>query len=676
MNDLFSFANIYRCYLKCRKRKRKTINALRFEMRLEDNLCKLEKELKTKTYKPARSVCFVAKKPKFREIFAADFKDRIVHHILVDYLEKIYEPVFIYDSWASRKGKGTIGAVKRLQKFTRSITSNGVATAFYLQLDIKSFFVNINKDILKTIIRKKTDNKNILWLLDVILDNNCAQNYVLKGDPSLIKKIPPHKTLFNSPVNKGLPIGNLTSQFFANVYLNELDQFVKHKLKVRFYIRYVDDFVLLSKNKEDLILWAKKIESFLKENLDLELNWRKSKLRPISDGIDFLGYIIRPNYVLVRRRVVNNCKSRLRDIQKRLSHLNNDDRTLEFVPSIVEKTRKSFSSYLSHFKHANSYNLINLIFDKFPFLNDYYKYFNLVLPHNFSSLKKQYEFFKNKLPSDDIIFFQVGCFYKFFNEEAIKVAKILGLNIIKKEEEIFAGFPVRFEMKYIDIAIRNKCNVYIINEGTYLVRSLKMVPASGQDDRLILSLTGFTHKLRPRLLTRKYSIHQFKQYIKSLTIIFLLFYLSSCSVYEDKVMIRGDSLYPMFKNEDQAKIIRKCDKGFKVSYGSVVVFNYPGRKVPVVKIVKAVGGDVFGIKEIEEGKCELFINNEILKDLSQKPYIFSSQQCKMIKLYENDFKGVVPSGFYLVFGAQSCANCLDSGKFGFLSDDKIIGVLR
>jgi len=132
----------------------------------------------------------------------------------------------------------------------------------------------------------------------------------------------------------------------------------------------------------------------------------------------------------------------------------------------------------------------------------------------------------------------------------------------------------------------------------------------------------------------------------------------------------------MFENGMETSIIRKSDKGFKISRGSAVVFNYPGRKIPVVKIVKAVGGDVFGIKEIEEGKCELFVNGEILKDLSQKPYIFSTQQCKMIKLYENDFKGVIPSGFYLVFGAQSCANCFDSGKFGFLSDDKIIGVLR
>ena len=155
MRDLFSFSNVYRCYLRCRKKKRNTANALRFETHLEDGICNLEDELKTKTYQPTRSVCFVAKKPKLREIFAADFNDRIVHHILVDHIERIFEPKFIFDSWSCRVKKGNLTAVRRLQKFTRQVTSNSVRQAFYLQMDIKSFFVNIDKNRLFEIIKRK-----------------------------------------------------------------------------------------------------------------------------------------------------------------------------------------------------------------------------------------------------------------------------------------------------------------------------------------------------------------------------------------------------------------------------------------------------------------------------------------------------------------------------------------
>lgn len=480
MNDLFSFANIYRCYLKCRRRKRKTINALRFEMRLESGICKLEKELKTKSYRPARSVCFVVKKPKFREIFAADFKDRIVHHILVDYLEKIFEPKFIYDSWACRRGKGTIAAVKRLRKFTRSITLNGTRNAYYLQLDIKSFFVNINKGELFKIIKKKTDNRNILWLLKKILDNDCVKDCILKGNPRLIEKIPPHKTLFKTSSDKGLPIGNLTSQFFANVYLNELDQFVKHFLKIKYYARYVDDFVILSQDKEKLFLWKKEIENFLSEKLKLELNPKMEKLKLISNGIDFLGYIIRPEYMLVRRRVVNNCRSKLRGIA---GNVGANQKILQFSPELVKKTKESFSSYLAHFKYANSYKAKQSIISEFAFLNDYYKYFNLVLPHNFSCLENQYEFFRNKLSGKNRLFFQVGCFYKFFGEDAINAGKIFGLKIIKKGEKHFAGFQIGFERKYADLAVKSGYNVYVINQAADV----------------------FAHNLRVRVLTKGYN---------------------------------------------------------------------------------------------------------------------------------------------------------------------------
>ena len=478
----FSFANIYKCYLKCRKRKRNTINALRFEMHLEDNLCKLERELKSKTYQPARSIYFVAKKPKLREIFAADFRDRVAHHILVDYLERIYEPIFIYDSYSCRKNKGTHKAVLHGQKFLRQLTKNGTKRAYYLKLDIKSFFVNIDKNILFGLIKKKTSNSDVLWLLEKILFNDCTKNYVFKGNPGLSKGISPYKTLFNTKKDTGLPIGNLTSQFFANVYLNELDQFVKHNLKCKYYIRYTDDFVLLSESKEQLSVWRNKIEEFLETKLSLSLNPKVEQLRPVSNGIDFIGYIVRAKYILVRRRVINNCKSKLRQAGNKEVELKNGIKMVKFSPEIVKKVNEITASYWAHFNYANSYKLKNSLLKKFEFIEEFKNYFDLTIPHYFSSLCKQYQFFKDAIKQivykydengqmyfesiPSIIFFQIGWFYELYGSNSKNT-----------------HFPVYSEDRYTRITVSKGYSVYVIRQR--------------KDIR-------FNHKLLPRVLTRKY----------------------------------------------------------------------------------------------------------------------------------------------------------------------------
>jgi RNA-directed DNA polymerase len=278
---LFSFKNIYRQYLKCRKNKRGTINALRFEANCEENLIDLQRVLVDRTYYPSRSVCFMAVKPKLREIFAADFRDRIVDHVLVDYLESIWEPKFIFDSYACRKNKGIHLAVKRLQGFLRKVTRNGSRQAFYLQLDIKNFFMSIDKDILYQIIAEKIRDESILWLAGLLIYHNCTKDYILKGDMDYLRKIAPQKSLFYTMGRKGLPIGNLSSQFFANLYLNELDQFVKHHLKCRYYLRYCDDFVMLSEERDKLIKWKAEVERFLAERLKLRLK-NKAPFRRIK----------------------------------------------------------------------------------------------------------------------------------------------------------------------------------------------------------------------------------------------------------------------------------------------------------------------------------------------------------------------------------------------------------
>lgn len=310
-----SFANLYQQYRRCRSNKRNTVNALRFEVEQEKQLIQLQQELESRTYRPGRSVCFFATRPKLREIFAADFRDRVVHHLLVDYLESIWEPIFIHDSYACRKKRGVHAGVKRLQTFLRQVTNNGTRPAWYLQLDIHNYFMRIDKQILFELLAKRIKDDTALWLTRMLVFHDCTQNYQLKGNPALVQAIAPHKTLFNAAPDKGLPIGNLNSQFFANVYLNELDQFVKHTLKCRHYLRYCDDFVLVSHDHDQLREWQQKIERFLHGCLSLELN-PKQRLQPVSNGIDFLGYIVRRDYLLVRRRVINHLKEKLRTYEK------------------------------------------------------------------------------------------------------------------------------------------------------------------------------------------------------------------------------------------------------------------------------------------------------------------------------------------------------------------------
>lgn len=340
MEDIFSFKNIYRRYLDCRKNKRNTINALKFEFDAEENIIKLERELKNRTYHPSRSILFVARKPKLREIFAADFRDRVVHHVAVDYLEQIWERIFIYDSYACRINKGTHRAMIKLQKFLRKVSQGGRKRAYYMQLDIKDFFTAIDKRILFNLIKNKIRNQDILWLVKTILFWDCTNSFILRDRQAVMREIPPNKSLFDKRNEKGLPIGNLTSQFFANVYLNELDQFVKHTLKARYYIRYVDDFVLLNPDKEKLIKWRGAIEDFLTTRLNLKLHPKRRHLQPISNGINFLGYIIRKDYILVRRRVINNLKMKLR-----------------YFKGSPEKLRDLIQAYLGHFKWANAFSL-------------------------------------------------------------------------------------------------------------------------------------------------------------------------------------------------------------------------------------------------------------------------------------------------------------------------------
>jgi retron-type reverse transcriptase len=352
---IFSYENLLRCYYECRKRKRYTVNAAKFEIHFEDELLKLKKELEAHTYRPGRSICFVVSKPKPREIFAADFRDRVVHHILVNYLEPIWEPKFIDQSYSCRKGKGAHRAIKDLKRYIRKASKGNSQKAYYLQVDIQSFFVSLKKDILFEIIKRHTKNPEILWLAEVIIFHNPTSNYYRKCQASLFDLIPDHKSLFKVSPDQGLPIGNLTSQFFANVYLNELDQFVKHKLKEKYYLRYVDDLVLLSPDKNQLKIWRDEIDRFLQEKLKLKLHPKKQILQTVDKGIDFVGYVVKPDYVLMRRRIVKNLKAKLWQFNQNLGEITEQE---------IKQILSAVNSYYGQFRHAKTFGLRQKLWQK------------------------------------------------------------------------------------------------------------------------------------------------------------------------------------------------------------------------------------------------------------------------------------------------------------------------
>lgn len=298
-------------YYDCRKRKRNTINALKFETNLERNIMDLYRELMDGSYQPGTSICFVVTRPKPREVWAADFRDRVVHHLLYNRIADRFHKSFIADSCACIPGRGTLYGAKRLERKIRSITQNWSKRAYYLKLDLANFFVSINKNILRDLLARKIAEPWIMRLAETILFHDPRQNVKIKGAEKLLNLIPPHKSLFNQPAHLGLPIGNLSSQFFANVYLDSLDQHVKHHIKAKHYIRYVDDMILLHEDPQWLNSAKLKIGNFVNLRLHLQLNPRKTILQPITRGVDFVGQIIKPWRRVNRKSLLQNAASAL-----------------------------------------------------------------------------------------------------------------------------------------------------------------------------------------------------------------------------------------------------------------------------------------------------------------------------------------------------------------------------
>lgn len=308
----FTFQELAQAYFDCRRTKRNSASALAFEERLERNLRQLFDELHAGTYTPGRSLCFIITRPKPREVWAADFRDRIVHHLLHNRIAPRFYARFIADSCACIPERGTLYAAERLEAKVRSITQNWSRPAYYLKLDLANFFVSIDKNILHELLARHISEPWWMQLADTILFHDPRQNYELRGMASDLQRVPHHKRLTSHPAHLGLPIGNLSSQFFANVYLDVLDQYVKHGLRCKHYIRYVDDFVLLHESPQ----WLNESKDHIEEHLDMALaariNPKKTILQPIDIGIDFVGQVIKPWRRTIRRKSFKTAIDRTR----------------------------------------------------------------------------------------------------------------------------------------------------------------------------------------------------------------------------------------------------------------------------------------------------------------------------------------------------------------------------
>jgi retron-type reverse transcriptase len=348
---------LFNAYYTCRGNKRNTHNALSFEVDYENNLVQLCNDLNNNNYKIGRSIAFIVKKPVIREIFAADFRDRVVHHLIINKLNPLFEKEFICDSYACRVGKGTHYGIKRVAGFIKNCSHNYTGDCYIFKLDILGFFMHINRFILFERLEKfihvkyqEPDKELLIQLCKEIIFNEPTQNCTIKGGIKNWEGLPNNKSLFHSAPGCGLPIGNLTSQVFANFYMNSLDHFIKYDLGIKYYGRYVDDFVIIHPDKEYLKRLIPLLTSYLSTTLQLTLHPKKQYLQHYTKGVRFLGTVIKPNRIYIGNRTKGNFYMA---IQKQNKVVENNIIQLEQLNQFLS----SMNSYLGIMKHYKTYRL-------------------------------------------------------------------------------------------------------------------------------------------------------------------------------------------------------------------------------------------------------------------------------------------------------------------------------
>lgn len=287
-NDIISLENLLAAWQGFVKGKRSRKDVQEFERHLMTNIISLHNHLTARTYTHSAYEAFNISDPKPRNIHKAKVRDRLLHHALYRKLYPFFDRTFIADSYSCRYGKGTHKAMNRFRTFAYTVSQNTTRTCWILKCDIRKFFANIDHDVLKRILAQYVPDKDALRLLGRVIDS-----FHTEGKDSV-----------------GLPLGNLTSQLLVNIYMNEFDQFAKHRLKAKYYIRYADDFVILSRDREWLVVLVPKIHDFLRDKLRLTLHPHKVSIQTLASGVDFLGWVHFPDHRVLRRgtkrRMVRN----------------------------------------------------------------------------------------------------------------------------------------------------------------------------------------------------------------------------------------------------------------------------------------------------------------------------------------------------------------------------------
>jgi RNA-directed DNA polymerase len=346
--QICAYANLFHAFRDARKNgKRSKANVAAFEYHLEMELNGLQEELARKTYQPGHYHHFYIYERKRRKISAAPFRDRVVHHALCNVIEPIFEARFIHDSYACRVGKGTHRAIERAQMFARR-------HPYALQCDVAQFFPSIDHAILRGLLARCIADDDTLWLIDQILNSGVgvlADEYTMRYFPGDDPSTGSGQALFAVNRPRGLPIGNLTSQFWANVYLNELDYFVKHQLHCSAYVRYADDFVLFSDDKHQLHAWRAEIIVFL-QTLRLRLHAERASVFDTRGGFTFLGFRIFPHYLRLR-------KDNARAFARRLNEMSAGYTAGEITSAEIGER---VQSWIAHASFGRTYQLRRHIF--------------------------------------------------------------------------------------------------------------------------------------------------------------------------------------------------------------------------------------------------------------------------------------------------------------------------
>src|SRR3989339_431700 len=337
-NKICDLENLFLAWEEFKVGKGRKPDVLKFEEGLEPNIFQLQRDLANKRYKHGPYADFYIYDPKRRHIHKATVRDRVLHHGIYNILNPVFEPTFISRSFSCRIGKDNIKGIIAVESIIRKISRNYTRHCYILKCDVRKFFDSIDHSILKEILKRKIKDVETMWLLDEVIES-------FAGSQS---------NLFN---RKGVPIGNLTSQLFANTYMNEFDQFLKKDLKVEHYARYTDDFVVISGDREYLVKLIGSIQEFLKEKLQLGLHPDKVEIFRCNQGIDFLGYIMFPYHKLVRKRTVKRMFRKLKETAGK------------FQKGLIseEKAKASLNSYLGILSHANAKKLSENLVNKFWF---------------------------------------------------------------------------------------------------------------------------------------------------------------------------------------------------------------------------------------------------------------------------------------------------------------------